>query len=133
MKMNKRFFRYRANAATISLGFIWLTGLACMVTVWVFFHWSDTRYALPNPWFTIKGKKEELQSIDALLLSSREVEQQGRKSFVNVALRPDRGSGLADLNADKDRKQLYNEILGKKLQEVQKKREADFSVGPVPQ
>lgn len=133
MKMNKRINLGRANAAAISLGVIWLTGLACMVTVWVFFQWSGTRNALSNPWFTIKGNKEELQSIDELLLSSQEVEEQGRKSFVNVALRPDRGIGLADLDADKNRKQIYNVILGKKLQEVQKKRGADFSIGPVPQ
>jgi hypothetical protein len=118
--------------ATLSLRIIWITGLLCMVTIWVFFHWSGSNNAMTDPWFTIKGKKEELQSIDALLLSSQEVELQSRKSFVNVALRLEWNSKLAGFSEDKRRKQIYNDILGKKLREVQKKREDDFSIKPVP-
>lgn len=102
------------------------------MVIWLFFNWQGFSAAGPARWLRIKNDREELGSIDELLVSSEEVKQTGQKSFVNVALRLEWNSYAPAMNEDNSRKQFYNDILKKKLQRLQKTVLTDFSIKPVP-
>jgi hypothetical protein len=98
----------------------------------MFFNRSYLQLQGNAPWLMVKGSTENLRSIDELLLSSEEVETADRKSFVNLALRLEWNSQAPDINKENKRRQLYNDILKKKLQRIQRNGVTDFSVKPVP-
>jgi hypothetical protein len=120
------------NPGRLSLWIVWTTGLICFVIIWILFGRSYLQLQGTAPWLMVKGNKEKLRSIDELLLSSQEVETTDRKSFVNLALRLEWNSQAPGINEDNKRRQLYNDILKKKLQRIQKNDVTDFSVKPVP-
>lgn len=121
-----------AGTGKLSLLIVWITGIICFVIIWLFFNRSYLQLQDTAPWLMVKGGTEKLRSIDELLLSSEEVETTDRKSFVNLALRLEWNSQAPDINKDNKRRQLYNDILKKKLQRIQKNDITDFSVKPVP-
>jgi hypothetical protein len=115
-----------------ALWIIWVCGIICIIIIWMFFKWSGSNTTgSVSPFFVRQGKKQ-VKSIDALLLSSEEVKQDGQKYFVNVALRLQWNSRVPDINEGVSRKKMYNAILKKKLQHIQKNDPTDFYIKPVP-
>jgi hypothetical protein len=130
--LSKEQYNTGGGAGKLYLLIIWITGIICFVIIWMFFNRSYLQLQGNAPWLMVKGSTENLRSIDELLLSSEEVETADRKSFVNLALRLEWNSQAPDINKENKRRQLYNDILKKKLQRIQRNGVTDFSVKPVP-
>jgi hypothetical protein len=121
----------QVKPAQKALRIIWVTGIVCVSTSFIFFFKTGNNNGLQNQ--LVSGKtNNEISSIDQLLLTSEESLLEDKKSFVNGALRFQWRNQLPDLNQENNRTILYNNILNKKLQRLPKAKVTDFSVKPVP-
>jgi len=114
-----------------ALRIIWITGIVCVATIFIFFLNLETADAGKNKLFSGKGVAE-VSTIDQLLLTSEESLLEDKKSFVNGALRFQEQNEVQDLNQENNRTILYSNILKKKLQQLPRSKVSDFSVKPVP-
>lgn len=121
------------NSARLSLRIIWLTGLVCIVAGLSFFLNSITsKEKRDNQLMINQNDKQDSKSIDQLLLTSEDALLTDKKSFVNGALRVQWHNQEPDLNQGNDRTLLYENILKRKLQRVNRTRVSDFSIKPIP-
>ncbi|MBL7746571.1 MAG: hypothetical protein JNM19_04040 [Chitinophagaceae bacterium] len=128
-KEKKLSFQPARNALTI----IWSTGVACAAVIILFIFIPLNVVSRGADQINItRNSTEGIRSIDQLLLTTEEAQLSDNKSFVNGALRFQWRNQEPDLNQDKNRVILYNNILTKKLQKLPRKTSPDFSIRPVP-
>jgi len=128
-KEQKLAFQPAKNALTI----IWSTGVACVAVIILFIFIPLNVVSRDGGQISIaRNSTEDIRSIDQLLLTTEEAQLSDNKSFVNGALRFQWRNQEPDLNQDKNRVILYNNILKKKLQRLPRKTSPDFSIRPVP-
>lgn len=114
-----------------ALRIIWVTGIACVSAIFLFFLNTATS-GVHNSQLVSGQPGNNVTSIDQLLLTSEESLLEDKKSFVNGALRFQWRTNLPDLNQENNRTALYYNILKKKLQGLPRTQRSDFSVKPVP-